>query len=253
MVTFTLLPTYKNEVTFQDVGISMGLEYAYQYLIDGVSPSYTDPVGGFVLNNEAEYNAITWTDIRTKPTWAELTGIYFNSWKALYRSQIVRFGTKQDNYFSMDKPALDAKANQTSLDTTNSTASTLATVVAAKADTSAVNSALSTKVNGKSGMYLHEAQATSDSSSTVTIHLTVDGLSTGAALFSGVPKVVATGKDSSGSPIASPQVAELAWSNSNKTVTFKTSRATNMLLLGNSAVATGAGAVVDVIAYGAKA
>ena len=247
MVDFVMKTNYQPSLNFQDdLGIAMGLEFYYQYMVDGVSPSYIEPVGGFVTNGSIEYAAITWTDIRTQPTYSFLSVTVFNFWKTMYRSQVITFGIAQD----VVSPLIASKASSSDL---SSAVGTLNTAVASKADTSSVNTALSTKVNGKSNMYLHEAQATSDSSSVVTIHLTVDGLSTGAALFSGAPKVVATGKDSTGSPIASPQVAELAWSNSNKTVTFKTSRATNMLLLGNSAVATGAGAVVDVIAYGTKA
>lgn len=145
MVTFTMLSTYKNSVDFSDLGIAMCLEYAYQNLIDGVSPSYTDPVGGFVLNNEAEYDAITWTDIRTKPTWTTVIGTFFNAWRNAYRNQIVNYGVKQDNYFALDKPALDLKADLSALTTTNSNLSTLTTTVGTKADTSSVNSALAGK------------------------------------------------------------------------------------------------------------
>lgn len=35
--------------------------------------SYTPPPGGFILHDEAEYDAITWTDGETKPAWFYLT------------------------------------------------------------------------------------------------------------------------------------------------------------------------------------
>jgi len=208
-------------------------------MIDGGGPyNYS---GTCPNNTKAEYLLLNWSlELRPMPDFDLDLVANFNYWKNSYESNpalIPDLHILLDSFITPLQALVAGKADSSSV------ASAL----------SPINTALSTKVNGKSNMYLHEAQATSDSSSVVTIHLTVDGLSTGAALFSGVPKVVATGKDSTGSPIASPQVAELAWSNSNKTVTFKTSRATNMLLLGNSAVATGAGAVVDVIAYGTKA
>lgn len=188
--------------------------------------------GSAPLNTEVQYNALNFSgETETPPTWIELNMAY-GTYIAIYNNITPTMEVLHEMFDNQLAHAVHTHvmANVTDL-----------------------SSAMAVKVNGKSGMYLHEAQATSDSSSVITIHLTADGLSTGTALFSGVPKVVATGKDSTGSPIASPQVAELAWSNSNKTVTFKTSRATNMLLLGNSGVNTGAGVVVDIIAYGTKA
>lgn len=143
-VTFSLLETYKNEVTFQDVGIEMCLEYAAQFLIDGVSFSYT---GSFSVNDETEYDAMTWTDVRTKPTWTMLTTTYFNSWKQLYRNQNFKYGTMQDVMNSIINPAIDGKSNQSSLNTTNSNLSSLTITVASKSNTSDVNTALGLKAD----------------------------------------------------------------------------------------------------------
>lgn len=207
-------------LSFHGFTVDGGGEYSY---------TVTAPI---VNQSSLEYtNNITWTDGRPKPTFSDLQGFfssYVNTYSGL-QTDMDHLHDLYDNYL--------AKSSHTH----------------AQSDITSLSSALSLKVNGKAGMYLHEAQATTDSSSVVIFHLTSDGTSSGTALFSGVPKVVANGKDSTGTPITSPQVAELAWSNSNKTVTFKASKATTLLALGNTAINTGAGVVVDLIAYGAKA
>jgi len=116
-VTFSLPSQYKNTVNFQeDLGIEMALEYVAQYLgFGGYSFDYTLPPGGIVNNDETEYDAMVWLDARPKPAWATLTGSYFEQWKIMYRSQVVTYGVRQDLYVSMDKPAMDLKADVSAL------------------------------------------------------------------------------------------------------------------------------------------
>ncbi len=47
--------------------------YGITQALIGRDYTYTPPVGGFISNNETEYNAITWTDAEEKPAWTSLS------------------------------------------------------------------------------------------------------------------------------------------------------------------------------------
>lgn len=206
----------------------------YGQVVDGGGPFIYS--GSIVNNTQAEYNLLNFSaDPRYPagiPSWNDLVNIHYPNYQILYPTLLASNDVLGDLYNNWA-----AKASHTH----------------AQSDITGLVSDLSNRVLSAAGMRMYAASGTSDSSSVVTINLTSDGTSTGAALFSGTPFVVASGVDSTGSPIASPNVSSYQWSNSNKTVSFKCSKGTTLLALGNTVVGTGAGAVINIIAFGAKA
>lgn len=118
MVTFSVISDYRDSIIFTEVGIEMMLEYAAQYLIDGVSFVYTPPMGGYVNNNEAEYNATIFdTTIKSPPSWSLLTGAYFNSYVTFYGTQTMTYGRMQAARSAIFQPELNLKATAAALNT----------------------------------------------------------------------------------------------------------------------------------------
>lgn len=266
-IPFVLEPAYKASVVFADVGIEMVLAYAADYLIDGIPFDYALPPGGIIDNSEVEYNAMVFNEtIKPKPSWATLSGTYFNAWKAFYRSQYLSIGQAQD-YVST---AIALKAAITDLaakadvshshiqsDVTN-----LVTSLAGKANLSHNHSIseltdlaaeLNKYVLGE-GYLAKVYRVTLDSNSEALIHLTADGTSGGAALFNTttVPSVTGLGFGAV-SAVNAPNVYATAWSNGNKSVTVKGTKGVTLIALGATAQLSGSGVVVDVVVIGPKA
>lgn len=80
---FRLYPTFS---------IELGLQWISEAVLTQSNFIYTDPVGGFVNNDETEYDAITWSDIRTKPLWTDVVSAYTAYNNFMYKTLPVDFG-----------------------------------------------------------------------------------------------------------------------------------------------------------------
>lgn len=206
----------------------------YGQVVDGGGPYIYS--GTIVNNTQTEFNALNFSaDPRYPsgiPTWNDMVNVQYPAYQILYPTLSVSQEVLIDVYNNWSSKAAHSHA---------------------QSDITGLSTDLANRIFSASGMRLYGATGTSDSSSVVTIHLTDTGLSTGAALFTGVPIVVCSGQDFTGTPIASPNASEYQWSNSNKTVSFKISKGTTLLALGNTVVGTGASAVISMMAFGVKA
>lgn len=65
-------------MTTEPINITQAVEYIYLGVVMAAAvPSYTPPTGGYVLNDEAEWDATVWTDTTyTKPMWSDI--LFYN-------------------------------------------------------------------------------------------------------------------------------------------------------------------------------
>lgn len=153
---------------------------------------YTDPVpyvytGTFSAQNEAEYNLIVWSDLRTQPTWSEVSSFYIFFMNNYYLPNAVSYRQLHD----LIMPIIDAKVAQSVFDTLSGTVTSQGTTLAAKADTSAMTSAMSAKADNTTVSSLATLVATKADSSAVSSLTTTVGTKADTSALSALSTTVA--------------------------------------------------------------
>lgn len=183
---------------------------AYTYTFSGSVP--------FPTNSEAEFNAIGWTDLRTKPLWADVIGSMYNSWIFRQRLEPIRNVNllAYQNGFLANALALKAASVHSH----------------GTGDITGLVSALADKVNamGVSNLAVAKVTGTSDSNGEVKFSLTNTGVGSGAALYSSVI-VIPTGVANTSTDLNAPHAYIDRWEDSGKTVVIKATKAATQTIV----------------------
>lgn len=265
------------------------LDFHAQVILNGAAYSFT---GSLNLNTEVQFNALVWSDVRSKPAWSDLdpTSDAFNLWKIFFKSQSVSFEILINALSSYVAPYnhSHAQSDVTNLVTdlgAKASSSAMTTALGLKADASAVSTALSgkaptshshtqsdvtnltTDLSGKAAS--SHAHAQSDITNLLTdlakklgtstdnllIKELSGSLSGGEVTFSlsGFSSIVFT--DATLHDAGDNITAAFAVEKtiSTSSVTFKFTSGANMLLLGNSTRAAPGTGTVKAIVIGVKA
>lgn len=219
-------------------------------IFDGGYPySYT---GSCPNNTQTEYNALVWSDVRTKPSWPDVVALY-DVWLPINTDQTATNETAQ---FLMDN-FIQYKADQGAMISALA-GKAAASHTHAQSEITGLIANLAAKIDGVG--YEKNFVGTTDSSSRITLHLTDTGLSTGTALWNTVTPPTVIPNIKSGATITDPNqvmhIREELWSNGNKTVTFIVTKGTSTTVVLaatiNSEAFVGAGIAVDFQVFGVK-
>ena len=236
--------------------IVVALDYHGNFIDGGGPYSYSLLVAG---NTEVQYDAITWSDGRTKPSWSTISGPTWASFLSEYNATSAGYGDVTDLLNYMNGTLLPAKADSvhshvqsdvTGLVTAlsgkansshshaQSEVTNLVSDLAGKAASSHTHSvgditglAIPKAYEGvtlRSGAFPVFKNATVGSGSAV-MHFTSDGTSGGSALFASGPILDSVNMIVSDAT-ASYQMS-WAWSNSNKTLTITANKLTTANIL----------------------
>lgn len=255
---------YRNVSSFSIAEI---IDFITLYYIDGGPYSFS---GDISLNTEAQWEALTWTDVRPQPLWTDLL-MYYTTFLARFNGQPVTYlGLQQfwENYTSVKADSSTVSALSSSLSThtgstsnphsttaaqvglgnANNTADTAKPVstaqtaafapishVHAESDITGLVADLAARAFG-AGILIKQYSANSTSSgSEVVLNLTNDATTSGTNLWSTstVPSIIILPKK--GATITDPNqifnACEEAWSNGNKTVSVIVAKGTSTGIL----------------------
>lgn len=212
--------------------------YEVQFYGGGAYLTYT---GSLAANTQAAFNAITWTDVRPKPTWADISGIWFTLWRGDY-----------DNNAISNKMMADIIVSY--IDTKSSLSHTHAV-----GDITGLVSALSSKLESLSGSdqgYI-PFSGNSDSNGELKVWLTPSGDASTASKFSGNPIPVGCAFGSTSTDSNAPHLYVDRWADSGKSVILKATKGHTQVII---ALATtdvvdfvSSGVLFEGILIGAKA